>query len=145
MIKLGVLLSACFAASASAVDFQWTKCTNAPHCTSQSPPGDPSTYSAVIEGDIVFSPGGYIFPYETSTGFTYAQSDGYWYSHDADGLYVSPTGYVHFAHDYNVVGLQSKDGNIGVTYWKNFGAPCCLPDSVGTDIYNAYAFKTDSF
>ncbi len=144
MLKLS-LLTAILAATTSAVEFHWTKCTNAPRCNSQAPPGDPTTYSAVTIGGIIYWPGGYIFPWEATTGFSYARSDGYWYSHDTRGLYVSPAGYVKFNHGYNVLGLKSKDRDLGVTYWKNFGAPCCLPDNVGTNIENVYGYKSDGF
>lgn len=148
MILFVLLLPAALSATVGAVSFSWTKCTNAPKCLSTgSLEGSSTTYSGVSasvgNGYVIYFPGGYISSYQASTGFSYDQSNGYWYSHDADGIYVSPAGYVNFAHGYNLIGLQNKDGDIGVTFWKNFGAPCCLPDQASSNIYDIIGYLTN--
>ncbi|TDZ14430.1 hypothetical protein Cob_v012647 [Colletotrichum orbiculare MAFF 240422] len=106
----------------AAVDFAWTACTNAQRCTKTDPPA---------EG-----------PGLRSTGFRFQASDGYWYSTDADGLYVSPTGYFMPGHDYNIAAVGSKDDKIGWTRWAAPNAQaCCLPDGVGNNIKTLAASK----
>ncbi|GKT44431.1 uncharacterized protein ColSpa_04612 [Colletotrichum spaethianum] len=146
MVNLSLLVTATLAVSAEAVSYTWTKCLNVDKCLSVGAPGDPTGQKGkVFRGKAgaasFWYPGTYLFPYSATTGFTYDQGDGYWYSHDADGLYISPQGYVNFAHDYNKIGINSKDQDIGSTYWVHGGAPCCLPDEVGVNIYDVVAYQ----
>ncbi|GJC81607.1 hypothetical protein ColLi_04445 [Colletotrichum liriopes] len=144
MVNLSLLVTAALAATAEAtVTYTWNNCKNAPKCNGVDAPGQIGTAGAVTGGGFVFYPGVYLFSYSKDTGFTYDSSNGYWYSHDTDGLYISPTGYVQFAHNMNRIGVQSKSNSVGSTFWRHGGSPCCLPDQVGKDIYDVTGYKMD--
>lgn len=79
----------------------------------------------------------------SSTRFAYdsggGSDNGYWHSHDVDGLYVSPAGYFHPNAGLNILIVSSKDGS--ATAWDSY-VPCCLPDGVGTGIQDLMAYKS---
>ncbi|GKT41165.1 uncharacterized protein ColSpa_01346 [Colletotrichum spaethianum] len=126
----------------------WTHCTNAERCVAGSNPNAsggttggnknmPSTGSRFSYA------GGYVFVADSCTNFSYQGSDGYWYSHEKDGLFVSPAGYMRTAHDCNLLVIDSKSQTTGITWWwKHNGGDCCLPDEVGTNIFNIEAYYT---
>ncbi|GJC84317.1 hypothetical protein ColLi_07155 [Colletotrichum liriopes] len=120
MVNQTLLLTAALATTAYA--FTWTKCTNVPRCVQVGQPGP-------------YSGAGF-------TGFTYNGDTHYWYSHQVDGLYVSPEGYFNPAHDSDIVDVYSNDNKIGITHWQSGGNACCLPDEVGTNIANVEARST---
>ncbi|TDZ25732.1 hypothetical protein Cob_v001248 [Colletotrichum orbiculare MAFF 240422] len=123
--------------------FTWTRCTNVERCENVEAPGSPTGQSLAQLGPYVIYPGAYNFPYSKDAGWVYDGSNGYWYSADVDGEYVSPEGYLNFAKDFNRVGIVSKNGDVGATYWRHRGEPCCLPDEVGTLIYDITSYKMD--
>ncbi|GKT54690.1 hypothetical protein ColTof4_08449 [Colletotrichum tofieldiae] len=128
------ILSALAVSGANA--YTWTRCTNAEHCLAGEMPGPPMGVKTPY--------GGFYMPvYDSCTDFEYDTKDGYWYSHEKDGLFVSNTGYLRTAHDCNLVLLRSKNAAVGTTaWWKHRGGDCCLPDEVGWDIDNVGAFYT---
>ncbi|KAF6817445.1 hypothetical protein CSOJ01_02367 [Colletotrichum sojae] len=145
MVNFSALLVTALASTASAAlpAFTWTRCTNAPRCQSREAvsTGGFKYSGAVAPGGIFIFPGVPLSTYSSSTGFVYDRNDGYWYSSDKDGLYVSPTGYVHFAHGLDRIGINSKNQDIGSTYWSGGSKPCCLPDPVGRDILDVAAYN----
>ncbi|TGO59203.1 hypothetical protein BCON_0047g00420 [Botryotinia convoluta] len=144
MVQFGSTLLPLLMAVATVNGYSWTRCTNAPQCRLTSNGGSTTGGDNNPAKDGRFSyAGGYVFAYDTCSGFGYSSSDGYWYSHDKDGLFVSPTGYVRFGHDCNLLLLSSKSQAVGGTYWtEGGGRDCCLPDSVGQNIENVKAYYT---
>ncbi|GJC79876.1 hypothetical protein ColLi_02714 [Colletotrichum liriopes] len=125
----------------------WTRCTNVDKCVPGTAFNGAGTtgggQSAPSKGSRFSYVGGYVFVVDTCTGFAYDRSNGYWYSHEVDGLFVSPEGYMRTAHDCNLVVFTSKSQTVGGTSWyKPNGGDCCLPDEVGTNIYNLEAYYT---
>ncbi|KAF6803677.1 hypothetical protein CPLU01_16101 [Colletotrichum plurivorum] len=119
--------------------FTWTRCTNAEKCVQ----GDMPNKELTTGGGSRNWGGWYVATYDSCSGFAYDQKDGYWYSHEKDGLLVSPAGYMRTAHDCNLVVLRSKNSETGSNaWWKHRGGDCCLPDEVGTGIDNLWAYYT---
>ncbi|KAF7934608.1 hypothetical protein EAE99_003058 [Botrytis elliptica] len=93
MVQFGITLLPLLMAVATVNGYSWMRCTNAPQCRLSSYGGSTTGGgNNPAKGGRFSYAGGYIFAYDTCSGFAYS-SDGYWYSHDKDGLFVSPTGY----------------------------------------------------
>ncbi|TGO31448.1 hypothetical protein BHYA_0779g00010 [Botrytis hyacinthi] len=144
MVQFGSKLLPLLMAVATVNGYSWTRCTNADRCDLTTT-GGPTESGSFVPGDEFDFSGGEIFAYDECSNFAYSGNNGYWYSHETDGLFVSPAGYVRFAHDCNLLLLASKSSSVGSTYWtKSSGADCCLPDEVGTNILNIVAYYTGS-
>ncbi|KAF7895834.1 uncharacterized protein EAF01_009001 [Botrytis porri] len=145
MVQFGSTLLPLLMAVATVSGYSWTQCTNADRCDLASGGGSTTVggQNNGREGQRFHYVGGYVFTYDTCSDFVYRAGDGYWYSHEKDGLFVSPTGYVRFAHDCNMMVINNKAAAVGVTYWtKSSGADCCLPDEVGHNIFRVGAYYT---
>ncbi|TGO44647.1 hypothetical protein BOTNAR_0774g00010 [Botryotinia narcissicola] len=144
MVQFGSTLLPLLMAVATVNGYSWTRCKNAPQCVATTNTGTTATggNTSPQMGSRFSYVGGYVFAYDTCSGFTY-NSNGYWYSHEKDGLFISPTGYVRFAHDCNLLLVSSKSQAVGGTWWsKSGGGDCCLPDAVGQNIENTAAYYT---
>ncbi|EKG10561.1 hypothetical protein MPH_12419 [Macrophomina phaseolina MS6] len=142
MVNFTALLLPALLASATHAAYTWTKCTNAERCiAAKAPNGSTAGGKAGAQPGSRFSyVGGYVFAVDTCSGYSSDRAQGCWYSHDKDGLFISPTGYMRTAHDCNLVGVLSKSADVGVTYWwLHKGGDRCLPDSVGTEVYDVQA------
>jgi len=166
MVLLNSVLSVMMAAS-TATAYTWTVCKNVHQCSQVTDQvqgvsklghaggrgraghaaGEIAKHAgegAISEAgsdlyDEIFNGGGGGSGPSSQTRFSYAGDDGYWYSHDVDGLFVSPQGYFRPGGGLTYVAIWSKNG--AKTLWQS-GDDCCLPDEVGTGISDVMAYST---
>ncbi|THV45643.1 hypothetical protein BGAL_0465g00060 [Botrytis galanthina] len=95
MVQFGSTLLPFLMAVATVNGYSWTRCTNAPQCTLTRGNSGSTTGGSTnpLRGSRFSFTGGYVFAYDTCSSYAYSSSDGYWYSTEKDGLFVSPTGY----------------------------------------------------